>query len=113
MWILSLGTLISILIGMFPLQSVENPASQLAHAFYFSMHRNSWAIAIAWIIFSCEMGRGGIIKKFLELPLWRPTGRMSLSFYLIHTIYIIINGSPLRVPFWFNDFQMVKLIFNC
>lgn len=111
MWILSLGTIFAIIFGIYPLQSYENPASQVAHAIYFAINRNSWGIAIAWIIFSCEMGGGGFVRKFLELPIWRPLGRMSLSFYLVHGSYFTVHAGSGRVPTWFNDAQFVSFIF--
>lgn len=107
MWILSLGTLASILVGLYPLQSVDNPAPQVAHALFFALQRNSWGLAIAWIVFSCEMGGGGVVKKFLELPVFIPLGRMSLSFYLVHGLYFTVHAGSGRVPAWFSDSQLV------
>jgi peptidoglycan/LPS O-acetylase OafA/YrhL len=89
------------------LQSIEDPAPQVAHALFFALQRNSWGLAIAWIVFSCEMGGGGIVKKFFELPLWIPLGRMSLSFYLVHGLYFTIHAGSGRVPVWFSDAQLV------
>jgi peptidoglycan/LPS O-acetylase OafA/YrhL len=113
MWILSLGTLTAVLFGLYPLEDYTDPSLKLAHALFFALHRNSWGLAISWIIFSCEMGDGGIVRKFLELPLWRPLGRMSLSFYLIHSLYITIHIASGRVPLWFNDAKMVNNFFIC
>lgn len=107
MWLLSLGTLAAILFGMYPLQSVDNPAPQVAHAIFFALQRNSWGLAIAWIIFSCEMGGGGVVKTILELPIWRPLGRMSLSFYLVQTLYLTVHVGSRRAPIWFSDAQLV------
>lgn len=107
MWILSIGTIFAILFGLYPLQTNSNQAPQFAHALFFAMQRNSWGIAIAWIVFSCEMGGGGIVRKFLELPLWRPFGRMSLSFYLVHGLYFTVHVGSGRVQTWYNDAQLV------
>jgi peptidoglycan/LPS O-acetylase OafA/YrhL len=107
MWIASIGTIIAILVGLYPLQSVDNPASQVSHALFFALQRNTWGVAIAWIIFSCEMGYGGWIKNFLELSIWKPFGRMSLSFYLVHTLYIAVHVAKSRAPIFYNDIELV------
>lgn len=107
MWILSIGIIVAILFGLYPLQSVDDPAPQVAHALFFALQRNSWGLAIAWMVFSCEMGGGGIVRKFLELPLWIPLGRMSLSFYLVHGLYFTVQVGSGRVPIWFSDAQLV------
>jgi len=99
--------LIAISIGLLPLSNIENPPSQLAHALFLSLHRNSWGLAITWIIFACEMGYGGIVGKFLELPIWRPLGRMSLSFYLVHMVYFSVHMGRWRVPNNFDDATLV------
>ncbi|CAG9801151.1 unnamed protein product [Chironomus riparius] len=108
-WILTLTTLIGVLIGMWPLQNYENSPPQVVHALFFSLQRNSWGLAITWIIFACEMGYGGIVGKFLELPIWRPLGRMSLSFYLVHTLYITVHVGRGRVPHFFDDATLLHI----
>ncbi|KAG5678861.1 hypothetical protein PVAND_008492 [Polypedilum vanderplanki] len=109
MWILSIGTIVAILLGIFGLQSVEYSDNKIAHALFFALQRNSWGLAIAWIVFSCEMGYGSVIRKFLELPIWIPLGRMSLSFYLVHVLYFTLHVGSSRVPTNFDDFQMMHL----
>ena len=56
------------------------------------------------------MGYGGIVRKFLELPIWRPLGRMSLSFYLVHAIYISVHIGRGRVPHNFDNATIVIII---
>lgn len=102
LWILSIGTIIAILVGMLPLQSVENPASQTANALWMALIRNNWGYSIAWIIFACQNNSGGVFKWFLELPVWQPLGRMSLSFYLVHSVYQTVNIGSGKTPIHFN-----------
>lgn len=77
------------------------------------MSRNSWALSIAWIILSCYSGGGGIFKWFLELPIWQPLGRMSLSFYLVHTLVITVFVGSYRAPLHFSNFYLVNLNLSC
>jgi hypothetical protein len=103
---LSLGTIIAILIGMLPLQSTEKPASRVANALWIALIRNNWGYSIAWIIFACQNGSGGIIKWFLELPCWQPLGRMS---YLVHSIYITVEVASNKTPLHFNMTNLVNM----
>jgi peptidoglycan/LPS O-acetylase OafA/YrhL len=105
---LSLGTIAAILVGLLPLQSTENPASRVANAFWMALIRNNWGYSIAWIIFACQCGTGGVVKWFLELSIWQPLGRMSLSFYLVHTIYLTISVGSGKVPSHFNNRTLVS-----
>lgn len=107
LWVLSIGTMTAILVGMQPLQSTEKPASRIANALWIALIRNNWGYSIAWIIFACHHGTGGIIKWFLELPCWQPLGRMSLSFYLVHSIYqTVVIGSG-KAPLHFSQRALV------
>lgn len=108
LWILTVGTIVAILFGLHPLQNTEQPASQVANSLWLALIRNNWGYAIAWIIFACQHGTGGIIKWFLELPCWRPLGRMSLSFYLVHSIYQTVAIGSGRVPLHFNHRSLVN-----
>lgn len=108
MWVLSISVIVSVLVGMLPLQSVDNPASQVANSLWFALYRNSWGCAIAWIIFACQTGTGGVFKWFLELPVWQPLGRMSLSFYLVHSVYQTVFIGSGKVPLHFNMKSLVK-----
>lgn len=107
MWILSLGILTAVLVGLLPLQSTGNPASRVANALWLALMRNSWGLAIAWIIFACQCGTGGVVKWFLELNVWQPLGRMSLSFYLVHSIYQTVSIGSGRIPLHFNQRNLV------
>jgi peptidoglycan/LPS O-acetylase OafA/YrhL len=94
--------------GMKPLTSVENPLNMTAHSFWWSMHRIGWASSIAWIIFACQNGSGGIFKWFLELPVWQPFGRISLSFYLLQTVYQTVLVGAIKTPTHFNPGSLVS-----
>lgn len=108
MWALSISVIVSVLVGMLPLQSPDNPASQVANSLWFALYRNSWGYAIAWIILACQTGTGGVFKWFLELPVWQPLGRMSLSFYLVHSVYQTVFIGSGKVPLHFNMKSLVK-----
>ncbi|CRL03773.1 CLUMA_CG016228, isoform A [Clunio marinus] len=108
MWLLSIGTMTAILVGMLPLQNAKYPANQFANSLWIAFTRNNWGYSIAWIIFACQNGSGGVIKWFLEHPLWQPLGRMSLSFYLVHSIYQIISIGSGKVPQYFSTTNVVR-----
>lgn len=93
---------------MLPLQSVDNPAGRFANSFWMAVLRNSWGFAIAWVILACHCGSGGIFKWFLELPCWQPLGRMSLSFYLVHSVYQTVSIGSGKVPIHFNMRNLVR-----
>ena len=53
---------------------------------YFAITRVTFALSIAWIIFACHYGFGGIINRFLSASAWIPLTRISYVSYLIHPL---------------------------
>lgn len=107
-WTIAIAVLITILFGMKPLHSLVN-SYNIGNAFWISCHRTSWALAIAWILFSCQQGSGGVFKWFMELSIWQPLGKISLSFYLVQTIILTIIVRSQKTVFHFSEFSLVSL----
>lgn len=111
LWLISLSVMCSILFGFLPLQQFENNnSSDWANAFYIAVHRNAWALALAWIVFSCQMGAGGIVRWMLSLPQWQPFARMGLSIYLTHALLQFAHIASRRQPTYFSDWNNVSLL---
>lgn len=107
MWIISISIILLVLFGMKGLHEVHEPASNFANSLWLSQHRNVWAMSIGWIIYACQAGTGGIVKWFLELPLWRPFGKMSLSFYLVHTLVLTVFAGSSKTTIFFSNQYLV------
>lgn len=104
LWIVSLSTLLAILLCFYPFQRLDenNTTTKLGNAFYNATFRVVWSCALAWIIFSCHNGSGGIIRWFLSLQQWQPIGKMGLSIYLVHRIYQILTIVSQKQPLYFE-----------
>ena len=60
-WALSIATGLAIVYGIYPYtdQSVVPELSPAFNMTYGPLHRVSWALAVAWVIFACINGYGG------------------------------------------------------
>ncbi|XP_055547729.1 nose resistant to fluoxetine protein 6-like [Wyeomyia smithii] len=85
-WILSLGVMLAIIFGDYPLQQPDTYMnhSLVVDAFYESTNRVVWASCLGWIVFACVNGYGGPVNTLLSLSIWQPLGRLSYSMYLLH-----------------------------
>lgn len=108
MWIISISLILTILIGMKGLHKINEPASNFANALWLSQHRNVWAFSIAWIIYACQASTGGIVKWFLELSIWQPLAKMSLSFYLVHTMILTVISGTSRTAIYFSNQYLIQ-----
>lgn len=82
-------------------------------ALYATFHRPLWALCLAWLIFVCANGYGGIVNKFLSAPAFQVFSKLSFCIYLIHYIVMINGMAVTRVAFIFSlSYVFFKLIKN-
>jgi peptidoglycan/LPS O-acetylase OafA/YrhL len=86
---------------------------------YFSITRVTYPLSIAWIIFACHFGYGGVINRFLSARGFIPLTRISYCAYLIHPVIMnayfytqeaLFHGSGLTlVGFFFETSDFFDL----
>ncbi|XP_055842470.1 nose resistant to fluoxetine protein 6-like [Episyrphus balteatus] len=72
-----------------------------------SLKRALWAIALAWIVFACHFGYGGLVNSILSHPFWQPIGRLTYSMYLLHMLVQEINYGISKTDAYFSDYTMI------
>lgn len=77
---------------------------RLPYAFFETLGRILWAIAICYVIFACVHGSGGPINTFLSLPMWQPLAKLSYGIYLCNWTVIAIIMFSTKIPLYFNEF---------
>lgn len=114
LWILSISVLFAVVLGYFPFQQADKylTYSNTVNSTYNGFYRTCWSLGIAWVIFGCHTGSGGIISWFLSLPQWKPLARMSLSVYLTHRIYQILSAASLRQPIHIRPSMFLHIFFG-
>lgn len=113
-WIFAISVLVSVILGFFPFQQSENyfKISNVVNASYNALHRSCWAIAIAWVIFSCHNGDGGIIREFLSHSFFKPFAKMSLSVYLTHRIHQKVSVAAIKQPIYLSPLELIYFFFG-
>lgn len=105
-WIISFGTMLSIIYAPYFTISSGNSATVGHAAAYESLKRVSWSIALAWIVFACHFGFGGIVNSILSHPAWQPLGRLNYCMYLVHMAVQTINFGTVRTDAYFSDYRL-------
>ncbi|KAI8513367.1 hypothetical protein Bbelb_100060, partial [Branchiostoma belcheri] len=55
---------------------------------WMAFYRSVFATSVAWLVYACSVGYGGIITEFLSWRGWAPLSRLSYAAYLVHPIII-------------------------
>ncbi|XP_055844708.1 nose resistant to fluoxetine protein 6-like [Episyrphus balteatus] len=105
-WIICFGTLISIVFAPYFTISSDHSASVGHAAAYEGLKRVAWSLALAWIVFACHFGFGGLINSILSHPIWQPLGRLNYCMYLVHMAVQTINFGTVRTDAYFSDYRL-------
>ncbi|KAK3607214.1 hypothetical protein CHS0354_031712 [Potamilus streckersoni] len=107
-WLLASGVALSVLYGLFNPNN-EHTMSTEVSGLYISVARTAWGIAVAWVIFACATGNGGIVDIFLSWDFFIPLGRLTYCAYLVHPVVMYFYYLSRRSTIVFNDTQMSYL----
>lgn len=80
---------------------------KFSNALYNSLVRPLWAACIGWIVFACTNGYGGIINKFLSLPIFQILSKFTYSMYLLHVTMLYMIVFSAKSPKYFSLFDVV------
>ncbi|KAK0159787.1 hypothetical protein PV327_010863 [Microctonus hyperodae] len=80
--------------------------------FYSGFSHHIWGLCVCCIIYVCSFGYGGIVNKFLSLPIFLPLGKISYSVYVIHATILDMIFSSNRVDYYFTNFDIVSKYFS-
>uniref|UniRef100_A0A1I7XPC4 DDE_3 domain-containing protein n=1 Tax=Heterorhabditis bacteriophora TaxID=37862 RepID=A0A1I7XPC4_HETBA len=89
------------LYGLYPaLQGWNWP---IYHLVYGSIHRDVFAVSMAWLIYACHTGIGGIVNKALSAGILLPLSNLCFSVYLFHMIPVVLTYFLVPFPIWYNS----------
>ena len=78
---------------------VSNTINIFDAMMYNTFQRIAWNGSVAWVIFSCVKGYGGIVNEFLTWSAFAPLSRLTFSAYLIHMQILTMFASSVMSEF--------------
>merc|ERR1712137_1192825 len=119
-YLVVLGWVSAVTIGfavLFGVSSLLDPKAvpkidDATRVIYGSFHRFAWSIAVAWVVFACIQGYGGVVNRFLSWSFFAPLGRLTYCVYLIHLNFITMYIARMRTPIYYTAFDTVMLYFS-
>lgn len=81
-------------------------------AVYAGAARLAWGLAVAWVIFICEIGKGGIVNEFLSWSGFQPLSKVSYLTYLMYLPIMYGYGATRHTTVGFSHLTFVWLFFG-
>ncbi|CAH3118340.1 unnamed protein product [Pocillopora meandrina] len=107
-WCVAIALALSTLYGQYKVTRKDNPVpfSRAENIIYGTFSRFAWSLALAWVIFACHNGLGGLVNKFLSARFWIPLGRLTYCAYLVHPIIIFALFQSFETVRAYSDVHM-------
>ncbi|XP_069691572.1 nose resistant to fluoxetine protein 6-like [Periplaneta americana] len=97
-WLLTIIASVIVYSSIYPFLQKDHKYDALQAAFYYALARPVWSICVAWIIFACVSGYGGIANTILSWKVWRPLGRLTFAMYVFHYQIIFARLARTKTP---------------
>ncbi|GFT86833.1 nose resistant to fluoxetine protein 6 [Trichonephila clavipes] len=104
-WCGAIACNLAVLYGAFEWNRGNLP-TRVVDVVYAMFHRTAWAFGIAWLIFICITGRGGLINRFLSWDFFIPLGRLSYSAYILHFPVLWVRNGIRRERLHFHHYDI-------
>lgn len=103
-WTMASITGLLVVYGLVSYNSVLHPVpyEMMTQVVYGGGHRLAWGAALAWLVFACHNGYGGIVDDFLSHPVWQPISRLTYSIYLVAFPAQFLIAYNLRVAAYYS-----------
>ncbi|XP_069691620.1 nose resistant to fluoxetine protein 6-like [Periplaneta americana] len=111
-WVLTIIALIIVYCSLYPFLQKDYKYDPLQAAFYCALGRPVWSLGMAWIMFACVSGYGGIANTILSWKIWRPLGRLTFAMYIFHYEIIFGRLARARVPVYHSITDMAGVFFE-
>lgn len=79
------------------------------NTFYVSFSRLLWAIALAFLVWACYTGRGGLLQWFLGHPAWVVPSRLTYGAYLIHPMVLSYLYFSVTAPLHYSIISVIYI----
>ncbi|KAJ8911825.1 hypothetical protein NQ315_012555, partial [Exocentrus adspersus] len=80
---------------------------RLGNSFYIGFVRPTWALCLAFVIFACVTGNGGVINWLLSWPIYQVLNRYIYSMYLLHYPIMLMLAYSKKAGVYFDEMSSI------
>ncbi|XP_042213223.1 nose resistant to fluoxetine protein 6-like [Homarus americanus] len=108
-WTVASLTGFLVVFGMWSYNQVPPPRyyDVMTQVVYGGFQRFAWGSAVAWVVYACHNGAGGLVNDFLSHPVWQPLSRLTYTIYLVIFPMQFMLTYNTRVLFYYTHLNKI------
>ncbi|KAL9976510.1 hypothetical protein ACROYT_G013819 [Oculina patagonica] len=106
-WCVAIALALSVVYG--PYKSIKQPRvpfTKFENIMYGTFSRFAWGLALAWVVYACHRGFGGLVNRILSAHLWIPLSRLTYTAYLVHPIVLFTFFASFETVLAYSDLHL-------
>ncbi|XP_066294089.1 nose resistant to fluoxetine protein 6-like [Branchiostoma lanceolatum] len=105
-WAVSTAAALAVLYGLYGTYH-GTVMTNSESAFYLTVHRTVWALALGWLVLACFYGYGGAVNTFLSWDFFVPLSRLTYCAYLVHPMIIYMAFYDREVTLHYTTLMVI------
>ncbi|KAK3697586.1 hypothetical protein RRG08_033317 [Elysia crispata] len=106
-WTLSTATALFMVFGMYDSYSHRHLTTVLGAAIYNALKDAGFSMAVAWVIFACVTGHGGVVNSILSWKAFILVSRVTYCMYLVHIPILFYFAFTNEGTVWWTESYLV------
>ncbi|GIY12985.1 nose resistant to fluoxetine protein 6 [Caerostris darwini] len=84
-----------------------HPESPEVTALFASVHRTTFALGVAWIVFVCITKNGGPVNSLLSSPMLAPAGKLTFIIFMVHSLIFWVRKASVRERMFVSHYNLM------
>ncbi|GAU88231.1 hypothetical protein RvY_00971 [Ramazzottius varieornatus] len=94
---------------------IEKPPQRMTiggRVVYGGIQRLGWSLVVGWVLFACQYGYAGPVRRFLGSRFWRPLSNLTYGAYLVHMLTLQLYFASQRHMVYYSPLNMTAIFLS-
>ncbi|GFQ79891.1 nose resistant to fluoxetine protein 6 [Trichonephila clavata] len=87
--------------------NIGNPHGPLLTSVFASMHRTTFAMSVAWVVFVCVTRNGGPVDMLLSSTMLAPAGKLTFMIFMLHSLIFWVRKATVRERLYVSHYNLL------
>ncbi|GIY48495.1 nose resistant to fluoxetine protein 6 [Caerostris extrusa] len=84
-----------------------HPEGPEVTALFASVHRTTFALGVAWVVFVCITKNGGPVNSLLSSSMLAPAGKLTFIIFMVHSLIFWVRKASVRERMFVSHYNLM------